>query len=170
MSFGTASRNAPYERSVFYEDSDNDGIFLYDVNTGRNQTQFSSVYDDVFNIGLDLTLPVATDTADLIFKIGLDQKVNDREAEVRSYRFLAAGGPLPDDLLGKRVDYIFADQNLDPNRLYVIENTGSSSPAGYEGELETDAYYASVEALISWIFNYSKISTKNCKLYFPLNW
>ena len=149
VSFGTASRNAPYERSVFYEDSDNDGIFLYDVNTGRNQTQFSSVDDDVFNIGLDLTLPVETDTADLIFKIGLDQKVNDREAEVRSYRFLAAGGPLPDDLLGKRVDYIFADQNLDPNRLYVIENTGSSSPAGYEGELETDAYYASVEALIS---------------------
>ncbi len=46
-------------------------------------------------------------------------------------------------------DYIFADQNLDPNRLYVIENTGSSSPAGYEGELEIDAYYASVEALIS---------------------
>ena len=149
VSFGTASRNAPYERSVFYEDSDNDGIFLYDVNTGRNQTQFSSVDDDVFNIGLDLTLPVETDTADLIFKIGLDQKVNDREAEVRSYRFLAAGGPLPDDLLRKRVDYIFADQNLDPNRLYVIENTGSSSPAGYEGELETDAYYASVEALIS---------------------
>ena len=117
VSFGTASRNAPYERSVFYEDSDNDGIFLYDVNTGRNQTQFSSVDDDVFNIGLDLTLPVETDTADLIFKIGLDQKVNDREAEVRSYRFLAAGGPLPDDLLGKTPPLSVAAEYLSPRPL-----------------------------------------------------
>jgi hypothetical protein len=149
VSFGSASRDAPYERSVFYEDSDNDGIYLYDVNTGRNQTQFSSVDDDVFNVGLDLTIPIETDSTDLIFKVGIDHKVNDREAEVRSFRFLAAGGPLPDELLSKRVDYIFADQNLDPNRLYVIENTGSSSPAGYEGELETTAYYASLEALVS---------------------
>tara|TARA_A100001234_G_scaffold162830_1_gene144147 strand:- start:266 stop:2866 length:2601 start_codon:yes stop_codon:yes gene_type:complete len=149
VSFGSASRDAPYERSVFYEDSDNDDIYLYDVNTGRNQTQFSSVDDDVFNVGLDLTIPIELESSDLIFKLGVDHKVNDREAEVRSFRFLAAGGPLPNELLGKRVDYIFADQNLDPNRLYVIENTGSSSPAGYEGELETTAYYASLEGMIS---------------------
>ncbi|MEK9693704.1 MAG: hypothetical protein VW235_12320, partial [Rhodospirillaceae bacterium] len=54
----TAARDAPYERSVFYEDGDEDGVYLYDVNTGRNQTQFSSVDDDISQIGLDISFPV----------------------------------------------------------------------------------------------------------------
>ena len=46
MAGGEASREAPYERTVFYEDTDDRGFWQYDVNTGRNQTQFSYVDDE----------------------------------------------------------------------------------------------------------------------------
>ena len=86
---------------------------------------------------------------DIELKAGIDYRDNNRDAEVRSFRFSPAGGPLPAEALNQRVDYIFADQNFDPNRLLIIENTASSSPAGYEGILETSAAYVSMDALLS---------------------
>ena len=142
---GEAERDSPYERVAFYEDGDNDGVYLYDVNTGRNQTQFSMVEDQTENVVIDLEIPFGSST---FLRAGIESLENDRSAEVRSYRFLAAGGPLPRDGLDNRIDYIFADQNFDPNRLLVIENTASSSPAGYLGLLEVDSAYISVESEI----------------------
>ena len=159
---GKATRDAPYEREIFYQDSS--GVvgtstpdsWLYDVNTGKNQTQFSSVDDNDFNFGLDVSIPLELETMDIELKAGIDYRDNNRDAEVRSFRFSPAGGPLPAEALSQRVDYIFADQNFDPNRLLVIENTASSSPAGYEGVLETSAAYVSMDALIS---NQFRLST-----------
>ena len=145
LSDGEAERDSPYERVVFYEDGNNDGVYLYDVNTGRNQTQFSMVEDQTTNVVIDLEIPFGSST---FLRAGVESLENDRSAEVRSYRFLAAGGPLPQDGLDNRIDYIFADQNFDPNRLLVIENTASSSPAGYLGLLEVDSTYISVESKI----------------------
>jgi len=142
---GRAERDSPYERVAFYEDGDEDGVYLYDVNTGRNQTQFSMVQDQNTNVVLDLEIPLGEST---FLRTGVENVENDRSAEVRSFRFLAAGGPLPQDGLDNRIDYIFADQNFDPNRLLVIENTASSSPAGYLGLLEIDSAYISVESSI----------------------
>ena len=88
-------------------------------------------------------------------RTGVEIVENDRSAEVRSFRFLAAGGPLPQDGLDNRIDYIFADQNFDPNRLLVIENTASSSPAGYLGLLEIDSAYISVESSIGDNFEFT---------------
>jgi TonB-dependent receptor len=145
LSDGEAERDSPYERVVFYEDGNNDGVYLYDVNTGRNQTQFSMVEDQTTNVVIDLEIPFGSST---FLRAGIESLENDRSAEVRSYRFLAAGGPIPRDGLDNRIDYIFADQNFDPNRLMVIENTASSSPAGYLGLLEVDAAYISFESKI----------------------
>ncbi len=145
LSDGEAERDSPYERVVFYEDGNNDGVYLYDVNTGRNQTQFSMVEDQTTNVVIDLEIPFGSST---FLRAGIESLENDRSAEVRSYRFLAAGGPIPQDGLDNRIDYIFADQNFDPNRLLVIENTASSSPAGYLGLLEVDSTYISVESKI----------------------
>ena len=145
LSDGEAERDSPYERVVFYEDGNNDGVYLYDVNTGRNQTQFSMVEDQTTNVVIDLEIPFGSST---FLRAGVESLENDRSAEVRSYRFLAAGGPIPQDGLDNRLDYIFADQNFDPNRLLVIENTASSSPAGYLGLLEVDSTYISVESKI----------------------
>ncbi len=145
LSDGEAERDSPYERVVFYEDGNNDGVYLYDVNTGRNQTQFSMVEDQTTNVVIDLEIPFGSST---FLRAGVESLENDRSAEVRSYRFLAAGGPIPQDGLDNRIDYIFADQNFDPNRLLVIENTASSSPAGYLGLLEVDSTYISVESQI----------------------
>ena len=145
LSDGEAERDSPYERVVFYEDGNNDGVYLYDVNTGRNQTQFSMVEDQTTNVVIDLEIPFGSST---FLRAGVESLENDRSAEVRSYRFLAAGGPIPQDGLDNRIDYIFADQNFDPNRLLVIENTASSSPAGYLGLLEVDSAYISVESEI----------------------
>ena len=152
---GKATRDAPYEREIFYQDSSGvvgtstPDAWLYDVNTGKNQTQFSSVDDNDFNFGLDVSIPLELETMDVQLKAGIDYRDNNRDAEVRSFRFSPAGGPLPAEALSQRVDYIFADQNFDPNRLLVIENTASSSPAGYEGILETSAAYVSMDALLS---------------------
>ena len=149
LSDGEAERDSPYERVVFYEDGNNDGVYLYDVNTGRNQTQFSMVEDQTTNVVIDLEIPLEIPFGSSTFlRAGVESLENDRSAEVRSYRFLAAGGPIPQDGLDNRIDYIFADQNFDPNRLLVIENTASSSPAGYLGLLEVDSTYISVESKI----------------------
>ena len=148
-SVGEASREAPYERVVFYEDTNDLGYWRYDVNTGRNQTQFSYVNDEIDSFGFDLTLPITIGDSDVELKIGSEVKQNYREAEVRSYRFLAEGGPIPTDGLDNRIDYIFADNNFDPSRLIVIENTAASSPAGYLGDLETKAFYVSADAYLN---------------------
>ena len=146
---GDASRYAPYERSVFYEDTDDRGFWQYDVNTGRNQTQFSFVDDENENIGFDLTIPVELDNQELLFKVGIDKSNNNRNAQVRSYRFLAEGGPIPSDGLDNRIDYIFEDKNFDPSRLIVIENTAASSPAGYLGDMDISAAYVTVDAYLN---------------------
>ena len=142
---GEAERDSPYERVAFYEDGNNDGVYLYDVNTGRNQTQFSMVEDQTTNVVIDLEIPFGSSS---FLRAGVESLENDRSAEVRSYRFLDAGGSIPLTGLDNRIDYIFADQNFDPNRLLVIENTASSSPAGYLGLLEVDSAYISVESEI----------------------
>jgi hypothetical protein len=146
---GVASRYAPYERTVFYEDTDDRGFWQYDVNTGRNQTQFSFVDDENENIGFDLTIPVELDNQELLFKVGIDKSNNNRNAQVRSYRFLAEGGPIPSDGLDNRIDYIFADKNFDPSRLIVIENTAASSPAGYLGDIDISSAYITVDAYLN---------------------
>ena len=66
---GDASRYAPYERTVFYEDTDDRGFWQYDVNTGRNQTQFSFVDDENENIGFDLTIPVKSITRNSFLRL-----------------------------------------------------------------------------------------------------
>jgi hypothetical protein len=40
------------------KDGDEDGVYLYDVNTGRNQTPFSMGPDSNTNVGLDLEIPL----------------------------------------------------------------------------------------------------------------
>ena len=149
LTSGEASRHSPYERVVFYEDTDDRGFWRYDVNTGRNQTQFSYVKDKNENIGLDLTYPIQIFETDAVLKVGYDLTENNRDAQVRSYRFLAEGGPIPQDGLDNRIDYIFEDKNFDPSRLILIENTAASSPAGYQGELTTDSIYLTLDTYIN---------------------
>ena len=149
LTSGEASRNSPYERVVFYEDTDARGYWRYDVNTGRNQTQFSYVQDQNENFGLDLTYPIQLFERDTVLKIGYDLTENNRDAQVRSYRFLAEGGPIPQDGLDNRIDYIFEDKNFDPSRLILIENTAASSPAGYQGEINTDSMYLTLDTYIN---------------------
>ena len=149
LTSGDASRHSPYERVVFYEDTDDRGFWRYDVNTGRNQTQFSYVEDSNENIGIDFTYPIELFETETVLKVGYDLTENNRDAQVRSYRFLSEGGPIPIDGLDNRIDYIFADANFDPSRLIVIENTAASSPAGYQGKLTTDAVYLSLDTYIN---------------------
>ena len=77
-------KSSPYERVTFYEDGDEDGVYLYDVNTGRNQTQFSMVQDQNTNVVLDLEIPLGEST---FLRTGVESVENDRSAEVRSLDF-----------------------------------------------------------------------------------
>ena len=98
---------------------------------------------------------------------------------MRSYRFLAEGGPIPSDGLDNRIDYIFEDKNFDPSRLIVIENTAASSPAGYLGDMDIFAAYVTVDAynddeekdrMFKWNLTAKTImSVKNWKDFFKEN-
>ena len=56
---------------------------------------------------MDLTFPLQFGEQEVTVKTGFDQTNNYRDAQVRSYRFLAEGGPIPTDGLDNRIDYIF---------------------------------------------------------------
>ena len=54
------------------------------MNTGKNQTQFSSVDDNDFNFGLDVSIPLELETMDIELKAGIDYRDNNRDAEVKA--------------------------------------------------------------------------------------
>ena len=67
---------------------------------------------------------------------------------MRSYRFLAEGGPIPSDGLDNRIDYIFEDKNFDPSRLIAIENTAASSQQD-TCVMDISAAYVTVDAYLN---------------------
>ena len=146
FSYSEAGRDAPYERSVRYRDFFNDGTLRYDFLSGRNLTSFSNVDDKLFSGALDLVYTTDMDGREAVFKAGYLFTDTDRTSGKRDYRLLPTGGPIPDELLLSRIDFIFADQNINPGRLVLTEVTGSSSDPAYDAALEVHGVYAGVDA------------------------
>lgn len=146
-SYSMASRNAPYERTVQYRDF-GDGFLRYDFQRAQNLTRFSKIDDTLLSGALDLTYNTDLGGREFILKGGYSYQDTDRESQQRDYRLLATGGPLPPELTLSRIDYIFADQNINPNRFVITEITGSASPPAYLGKLEVHGAYAGMDAEI----------------------
>jgi len=146
--YSTAMRDAPYERFVQYRDFDEDGVIEYDDQQGRNLTRFSRVDDTVKSAGLDFGWALGEER-DINLKAGYAYTGTDRESEQRDYRLLELGGALPEELKTHRIDYIFADQNINPGRLVITEVTGSAAPPGYTGTLKVHAGYLGTDAQVT---------------------
>lgn len=144
-SYSIASRNAPYERKVQYRDFGN-GDLLYDAQRAQNLTRFSRIDDTLISGAVDATYKTQVGGREVIFKTGYAYSDTSRDSWQRDYRLLPLGGPIPPALLGSRIDYIFADQNINPNRLVITEITGSASPPAYEGSLTTHAGYVGIDS------------------------
>jgi outer membrane receptor protein involved in Fe transport len=144
-SYSIASRDAPYERAVQYRDF-GDGVLRYDQQRAQNLTRFSTVDDTILSGGLDVAYKADFTGRDFTIKAGYSYTDTDRESEQRDYRLLALGGPIPPELLSSRIDYIFADQNINPGRYVLTEITGSSSPPAYLGALKVHGAYAGFDA------------------------
>lgn len=144
-SYSQASRDAPYERSVQYRDF-GDGRIRYDQQVGRNLTRFSTIDDELLAGAIDVNYAATIANREVNLKAGYLFTDTDRRAEQRDYRLNPTGGPLPDALTLRRIDYILSDLNINPNRFVITEVTGSSAPPAYDGSLKVHGGYAGTDA------------------------
>ncbi|MDX2143255.1 MAG: TonB-dependent receptor [Rhodospirillaceae bacterium] len=144
-SYSTAERDSPYERTVQYRDFNNDGVIEYDDQQGRNLTRFSKIDDTVKSGGADVKWLV-NGLEEYTIKAGYAYTDTNRDSAQRDYRLLELGGPLPEDLKTRRIDFVFAQQNINPDRLVISEVTGSAAPPAYTGALEVHGAHIGTDA------------------------
>jgi outer membrane receptor protein involved in Fe transport len=144
--YSTTSRDAPYE-TYFQYTRNTAGDFVHRANGGGNRISFSELDDDIYSAGADVryTLPLS-DYRDVIFAGGVAFLDNSRNAERRDLEFRSNNRSA--DQLESRVDYYTSDFNIGPNGLILEEVTGGNRQAAYDGELQVNAAYVSVEAEI----------------------
>ena len=134
------SRNAPYERQIRYLFDDSIDRYLHDTSRAPNRLSFSELSDKVQNFGIDLAYAIPRAGAkDTVISGGLDYSDNTRSSEARSFRFVAEGLPLA--VQQTRVDYLFADYNINPDRLVIRETSASDGAAAYDAGLEVSSAY-----------------------------
>lgn len=148
--YAESSRDAPYERTVRYVLDDDIDAFIYDNQQGRNQTDFSFIQDEIWSGGVDLKYLAEFDNGMTVdVKAGYSYTDTQRNSQQRGFRFIERGDGLPADLLASRIDFIFADQNINPNRLVISENTGGAADPAYDGELTVHAPYVGFDAQLT---------------------
>lgn len=142
--YAETSREAPYEKYIRYS-LDPTGTPFHEGQ--RNTTQFSNLEDSVASAGFDVsyTLPLS-DERDAVFSFGAETYENDRSSENRVFSFQFSGQS--DAFQRQRVDYLFADFNQGPGVIQVVETTGGSGAAAYEGNLQVNAVYGQVDVAV----------------------
>ncbi|ADL00001.1 TonB-dependent receptor domain-containing protein [Brevundimonas subvibrioides] len=145
--YATTSRDAPYETQFGYA-FNAAGNLSHRTGSGGNLIAFSELDDDVYSAGADVryTLPLS-DLREAVFSGGVAFLDNSRNSERRELQF-TNGTALTQDQLESRVDYFTSDFNIGPNGLILTEITGQNGAAAYDGELQVNAAYVSVEAEI----------------------
>jgi outer membrane receptor protein involved in Fe transport len=143
-SFATTSRDAPYEKGIRYRLVN--GEYLHNASQEQNYTRFSTVEDDVVNVGADFSYTFERDgRKDTIVSAGVAWLDNDRSSEAREFRLLALDGALPLNTQRQRVDFLLSDFNIQPGLLSIRETTGSEGAAAYDAALEVRAAYAQLD-------------------------
>jgi hypothetical protein len=142
--FAQTSREAPYEWEVRYQFDDSIDRFIYDASSRvRNQTNFSDLTDEVGSSGLDLSYAIPNaGVRDTVISGGLAHLDNSRKSDTRSLRFTPSTG-LPLAVQQSRVDYLFADFNINPDRFVIAETTNSFG--SYAADLEVFAAYGKID-------------------------
>ena len=147
ISDATATRDAPYQRSVDYEVTT--AGFEYGGDIDNNITNFSEIDDNTKDRGIDFELPVVFGGMDVELSAGYAYTNREREAWSRRFSFEQGSVGLPADLLDSRIDYIFASQNIADERLRLVETGGLTLPEAYRGELQVEAAYVGADIEIN---------------------
>ena len=148
-SYSEASRDAPFQNQVTFEES---GGMLPTVIDGTLQLEdvddvsitFSEISDDTQDVGIDLVLPLSPDWLpgrEAKFSAGYAYFESNRDTFTRIFNF---GGALPPALAGGRIDAIFNPATItgNPATGFVLEEVGGSQfPEAFQGRLELDAFY-----------------------------
>lgn len=143
-SYSEAFRDAPYQREVLYEwEVDR---YRYKGTLDANTTRFSKIEDTSKDLGINLEFPITSLAVDdLRVKVGYSNYSKERDAWLRQFSFEPGSIGIPQALLYSRIDYIFADQNINDNRLRLVETGGVLFPEAYTGELDVSAFYAGLD-------------------------
>jgi outer membrane receptor protein involved in Fe transport len=145
-SYSEATRDAPYQFGVLYQDT---GAGLRtQPNSQDNRFQFSNIEDDATDWGFDLTLPLDREVSncnlfcETELKAGYLYTENDRYAESKIFDIV--GVPLSPN----RVDYVYADVFANGGG-GVLSVGGIIFPEAYQATLEVDAAYVGVDTQIT---------------------
>lgn len=141
--YSEASRDEPFRREFGF--LERNGELIFDVQGGVDHfVSFSTVADDVLAGGVQGRYNFSlSDSVSGSFYAGWDGSETDRDAARRELTFLNRG--VPDELLRRRIDFIFADQNINPNRFELFDVTGQQFDPNYIGSLIVNGYFVGSE-------------------------
>lgn len=142
-------RDAPYEREVRYVFDPIVNNYVYNpAGSGSNNAiTFSYLDDKVVSGGLDVkyTQPLSA-ARDIEYSAGIEGYTNERTAQSRTFGFIVGSPPLDFLITQQRIDFLFANYNINPDVFVIRETTGSSGAAAYDANLDVFGAYAKVDA------------------------
>ena len=142
-------RDAPYEREVRYifDTTVNNYVYNPAGSGSNNSISFSYVDDKIVSGGLDVkyTQPLSS-ARDIEYSAGIEGYENNRSAQTRVFGFIAANPPLDFLVTQERVDFLFANFNINPDVFEIRETTGSAGAGAFDADLNVFGAYAKVDA------------------------
>lgn len=148
LSASRSTRDAPYNRFINYQINPTTGAYFYRDRGNDNRTSFSELSDEVVSGGVDVTytLPLS-ETRDLELSAGIDHSHTVRNFSSLDLAYSQLQTPLPADVAGARVDYLFGPDNIGPTRFQL--RVANTSNVAYKGDMAVNAAYgqADVELL-----------------------
>lgn len=142
-----STRDTPYNRFVNFQLDQNTNQFFYRDRGNDNRTSFSELKDELVSGGADAryTIPL-TEQRDLQVLGGVDYQNTVRNFDSLDLAFTQLQTPLPPDVAGARVDFLFSPDNISPQRFQLRVNNPTN--VAYKGQLLVNAAYAGVDAEI----------------------
>lgn len=144
-------RDAPYEREVRYVFDPLVNNYVYNpAGSGSNNSiSFSYLDDKVVSGAVDVTYTQPLSPArDIEYSAGFEGYTNERSAQSRIFGFIVGNPPLDFLITQQRVDFLFANYNINPDVFVIRETTGASGAAAYDANLDVFGAYAKVDAEI----------------------
>lgn len=147
-SYSGASRYAPYQRKVAYQDYE-DGLgyrFLYNRQATDNTVDFSNLDDETKDLGADFKVPVMLSNMPVDVKFGAAYLDKTRDTSRDDFYYF---GSVPAELRESRVDLIFSDPVIDAGILEIRRTGTSGFPDIANAGLEVQAAYAGIDAEVN---------------------
>lgn len=144
-------RDAPYEREIRYVFDQTVGNYVYNPSGSgsNNAITFSYLDDKVVSGGFDVTYTQPLSAArDIEYSAGVEGYTNERDSQSRTFGFIVGSPPLDFLITQQRIDFLFANYNINPDVFVIRETTGAAGAAAYDANLDVFGAYAKVDAEI----------------------